>query len=118
VEAAIDDVSIETFTPNPAGAASGGLAVRTQLEQNQPNPFNPVTAISFVLSNPAHANLVIYDAAGRAVRSLVDRNMTSGAHQVVWDGRDDAGRPVGSGTYFYRLKAGAFEQSRRMTILK
>ena len=44
--------------------------------------------------------------------------MTAGVHSIVWNGLDNDGRPVGSGVYFYRLKAGAFEQSRRMTILK
>jgi hypothetical protein len=118
VEAGIDDFSVETFTPNPADVTGGPVVLRTQLEQNQPNPFNPVTAIRFVLSNPAEARLVIYDASGRQVRTLVEEPMSAGAHQVLWDATDDAGRPVGSGTYFYHLQAGAFEQSRRMTILK
>jgi hypothetical protein len=119
VEAAIDDFSIETFTPTPADVADGSsLSLRTQLVQNKPNPFNPTTTIRFVLSNPAPARLEIHDTTGRLVRVLVDEKLSSGAHAVLWDGRDDEGRSVGSGVYFYRLKAGAFEQARRMTILK
>jgi len=118
VEAGIDDVSIETFNPNAAGLTDGGARLRTALAQNKPNPFNPKTMIRFTLSNPAVAHLVIYDASGRAVRTLVDRPLHAGAHNVVWDGRDESGRSVGSGVYFYKLHAGAFEQSRRMTILK
>jgi hypothetical protein len=89
-----------------------------ELRQNEPNPFNPITTIKFTLSNPSSTRLQIFDASGRLVRTLLDQQMTSGVHGVPWNGLDDAGRPVGAGTYFYRLKAGAFEQSRRMTILK
>jgi subtilisin family serine protease len=119
VEAAVDDVSIETFTPNPQDAPeTGGLTLRTQLAQNEPNPFNPVTKIRFTLANPAQTQVRIYDSAGRLVRTLVDEPMTAGAHTVTWNGLDDAGRPTGSGVFFYRLNAGDFSQSRRMTILK
>jgi subtilisin family serine protease len=119
VEAAVDDISIETFTPNTVDVAdSDGLSIRTQLAQNEPNPFNPVTKIRFSLANPAHTRVQIYDSAGRLVRTLVDEPMIAGAHTVVWNGLDDAGRSTGSGVYFYRLNAGDFSQSRRMTIVK
>jgi hypothetical protein len=119
IDAGIDDFSVETFTANPAGADDAGSLTRAAaLEQNQPNPFNPVTTIAFTLSNPGAARLEIFDASGRLVRTLIDRPMTAGAHQILWDGLDADGRDVGSGVYFYRLRAGAFEQSRRMTILK
>jgi hypothetical protein len=118
VEAAIDDVTIETYTPATTDVATPVLPVKPELGQNEPNPFNPVTSIKFALSNPAQTRLEIYDTTGRLVRALVDAPMTAGVHTIVWNGLDDAGRPCGSGVYFYRLKAGAFEQSRRMTILK
>ncbi|MBD3303269.1 MAG: S8 family serine peptidase, partial [Candidatus Eisenbacteria bacterium] len=118
VEAAIDDVSIETFVPNPASADESGSFARTTLGQNRPNPFNPVTTIRYSLANPADARLAIYDAGGRLVRVLLDGRQTAGSHHAIWDGRDESGEAVGSGVYFYRLEAGAFEQSRRMIILK
>ncbi len=118
IEAGIDDVAVETFTPNPADVIDGAPALRTALAQNQPNPFNPVTMIRFALSNPGQARIEIFDAAGRLVRVLADEPMTAGVHQIEWNGMDDMGRPVGSGVYFYRLRSGVFEQSRRMTILK
>jgi hypothetical protein len=121
-EAAIDDFALEAFAPNPAATPD----VRTngsvsRLAQNQPNPFRPeeaVTTITFRLSNPAPARLEIYDTSGRLVRTLVDAPLPPGVHNIAWNGLDDAGNPVGSGVYFYRLNAGAFEQSRRMTILR
>ncbi len=118
VEAAVDDFSIETYSPSAAGVNGSTGIVRNELAQNQPNPFNPVTTIKFTLSNPGRTKVEIFDASGRLIRSLADEQMTAGVHQLVWDGLDDAGKQVGSGVYFYRLKAGAFEQSRRMTILK
>jgi subtilisin family serine protease len=119
VEAGIDDFAIETFNPTTSDAGEQAtLPLRPVLEQNEPNPFNPVTTIKFTLSNPAQARIEIFDTTGRLVRALTDAPMTSGVHTIVWNGLDDAGRPVESGVYFYRLKAGAFEQSRRMTILK
>jgi len=119
VEAAVDDFSIETFTPNPQDAPdTGGVVLRTELAQNEPNPFNPVTKIRFTLANPSQTRIQIYDSAGRLVRTLVDEPMTAGSHTVTWNGLDDAGRPTGSGVFFYRLNAGDFMQSRRMTILK
>ena len=89
VEAAIDDFAIETFTPNPEDAPeTGGLTRRTSLAQNEPNPFNPVTKIQFSLASPAQARMVIYDSAGRAVRTLIDEPMTAGAHidRLEWPG--------------------------------
>ncbi len=119
VEAAIDDFTIETFAAATAGADDTALLPRRPvLEQNEPNPFNPVTSIRFTLSNPAPTRIEIFDANGRLVRVLADEPMTAGVHSILWNGLDDAGRSCGSGVYFYRLKAGAFEQSRRMTILK
>jgi subtilisin family serine protease len=118
VEAAIDDLTMDTFTQNAVDVAGTILATRTELAQNQPNPFNPKTTIRFTLSNPAQTRIEIYDAAGRMIRTLINESRNAGVHQVTWDGMDDAGKLVGSGVYFYRLKAGAFEQSRRMTILK
>jgi hypothetical protein len=119
VEAAVDDFALETFNPSAAGAqdATHG-APRPSLAQNEPNPFHPATTIRFRMSSPAPARLEIYDASGRLVRTLVDEPLEAGSHAVVWNGFDDLGHAAGAGVYFYRLRAGAFEQSRRMTILK
>jgi flagellar hook assembly protein FlgD len=60
----------------------------------------------------------VFDAAGRLVRTLVDTSEGAGAHDVTFDGRDDNGRPVASGVYFYRLDAGTTTQTRKMVLLK
>ncbi len=88
------------------------------LAQNHPNPFNPMTTISFGLAEPAHVTLRIYDAAGRLVLVLIDGHRPAGRYEVTWDGRAGAGRTAASGVYFYRLNAGAFEKTRKMVLLK
>jgi len=123
VEAAIDDVSIDVFIPNTSGVGeSGWIHRRMELSQNAPNPFRPVTetvtTINFRLSNPAPTRLTIHDASGRLIRTLLDKPLSSGAHSIDWDGRDDQGQQVGSGVYFYHINAGAFEQGRRLTVVR
>jgi hypothetical protein len=73
------------------------------LHQNVPNPFNPLTHITFTLPDAGRASLVVYDVTGRHVRTLVDGYRASGDHSVVWDGTDDADRAVANGMYVYRL---------------
>lgn len=110
----VDDVSISsdvTDVPMLPG-------VTTALLGNEPNPFNPRTTIRFSLAAPGAVDLWVYDLRGRRVRTLLDESRPAGVQQVVWDGRDDAGVPLASGMYFYRLVANDFEQSRKMLLLK
>jgi enediyne biosynthesis protein E4 len=89
------------------------------LHPNVPNPFNPETSIRFDLPAAAAVRLELFDVLGQRVRRLVSEGMPAGSHRVQWDGRDDAGIAVGSGVYFYRLRAGEnFQQMRRMLLLK
>jgi hypothetical protein len=89
-----------------------------RLEQNYPNPFNPQTTIAFSLKSSIDVNLNIYDVAGRRVRELINEQKVAGAYKVNWDGRNDAGSPVASGVYFYRIVAGAFVDTKKLTLLK
>jgi flagellar hook assembly protein FlgD len=89
------------------------------LRQNVPNPFNPVTKIAFdVPRGGAKVALHIYDVSGRLVRTLVDGFEPSGTRTASWYGRDDQGRPVASGTYYYQLTAPSFSERRKMLLLK
>ncbi len=88
------------------------------LAPNYPNPFNPSTALAYALPRPASVRLTVYDALGRHVRTLVESEQPAGSYTVRWDGHDDAGRPVPSGVYLYRIIAGDFVQARTMLLVK
>ncbi len=91
-----------------------------ELLQNFPNPFNPTTTIAFRISKNANVTLKIFDTVGRDVRTLVNGNKTPGTHQVEWDGKNQRGQSVASGTYFYRLEIdGANQpQMRKMLLIR
>ncbi|UCF78196.1 MAG: T9SS type A sorting domain-containing protein [Candidatus Eiseniibacteriota bacterium] len=90
----------------------------TSLEQNIPNPFNPVTVIRFSIAEAGRVELVVFDVAGRPVRRLAEGARGVDRYEVVWDGRDDAGRTVASGVYIYRLEAPGYKESRKMVLLR
>jgi hypothetical protein len=88
------------------------------LRPGYPNPFNPRVTIPFELQHDGRATLVIYDVEGHRIATLLDRWTTRGAHRAVWNGVNDAGAPVGSGIYFCQLRAGAFQATRKLALLK
>jgi flagellar hook assembly protein FlgD len=88
------------------------------LAQNYPNPFNPSTTIRFQLERGGPVSLRVIDVRGRIVRTLVDDSRDAGWYQVRWNGTDDAGRAVASGLYFYRLRAGSFEDQKKLLLVK
>ncbi|MCI0691672.1 Ig-like domain-containing protein [candidate division KSB1 bacterium] len=100
------------------------------LSQNYPNPFgseatssafgggNPTTQIRYQLPRAVQVSLTIYNMLGQEVRKLMSGQQPAGYHTVVWDGRDQSGRPAPSGVYFYRLQAGSFVATRKMLLAK
>ena len=95
-----------------------GVADVYTLEGNYPNPFNPVTTIRFAVPAASSVRLSIHDASGTLLRVLVDEYMEAGVYSSVWNGRDEGGMPLASGTYFYRMNANDFSSTRRMVLLK
>jgi hypothetical protein len=85
---------------------------------NYPNPFNPTTTINYQLSENSNVTLSVYNIKGQKVKTLISDQLTAGAHSVVWNGDDDSGKSVGSGIYFYKLKAGDFQKVKKMILLK
>jgi hypothetical protein len=99
------------------GAAAVPLA--PGLAQNIPNPFNPVTTIGYqVPAGGADVNITVFDIAGRVVRTLVNEHRSPGAWLAQWNGEDNRGQHVASGVYFYRMRAGAFVETKKMVLLK
>jgi len=103
---------------NVTGVGDGPLPLRTYLAQNHPNPFNPTTHIVFGLKEAGEVSLRVYDASGRLVRVLAQGRHEARRHEVSWDGRDESGRSVASGVYFYRLVAGNEILTRKAVLLK
>ncbi len=108
------------FTALNPGATSGvpDRAATFRLLPSQPNPFNPRTVIPFELPAAGAARLAVFDVAGRLVRILLEGNLPAGHREAAWDGRDAAGREVGSGTYLARLEAGGESAIIRMMLVR
>jgi len=101
-------------------SANGSLAAMVEdipteygLSQNYPNPFNPTTAISYQLSAVSFVRLVVYDALGREVATLVNGVESAGSHTVTWNALN-----VPSGIYVYRIVAGNHVDSKKMLLMK
>lgn len=112
------------FTETPIIIAAGSawekptLPNRVALLPSYPNPFNASTRVRFSLPQPTFVQLSVCDVMGRRVRSLLQEAMPAGDHGVLWNGRNDADGPVGSGIYFLVLEAGAERQVRKALLLK
>ena len=102
------------------GSSSG--PPRFSLLRNYPNPFNSGTVIPFTISVPegkqVEATLRIFNALGQPVRTVWKGKAGAGPAQVNWDGLDENGTPVSSGTYLYQLDAGSIRLSRKLTVLR
>ena len=83
-----------------------------------PNPCNPAATISFSLASAQHANLAIYDARGRLVRTLVDGTLAGGPHSIIWNGTNESGTRVASGVYFYRIAADKKTATKKILLLR
>jgi beta-glucanase (GH16 family) len=114
------------FNVNYFDVVTVPTAIRPGIEQTKyalhpcyPNPFNPTTTISFELEERATVNLMVYDVTGRVIRTLVDAESTpAGRHDIIWNGRDGAGRVVAAGVYFCRLMVGGYSKTQRMVLVK
>ncbi len=88
------------------------------LHNNFPNPVSKFTTIGYQLPNEANVSLRIYNAVGQLVKTLVNANQSAGSHSINWDGRNDDGLEVATGTYFYQVTAGDLKQTKRMQVIR
>ncbi len=106
---------------DPRGLVTASLAkvvpITYGLGQNYPNPFNPETEIHYAVPEPVEVRLDIYNALGQRVRTLVSATHAPGEYAVSWDGTDNSGVKVSSGTYFYVMQAGTFVERHKMLLL-
>ncbi|MCF7797594.1 MAG: T9SS type A sorting domain-containing protein [Lentisphaeria bacterium] len=120
VWAAVYDGGIWSGTVESITATRGETSIprKFALGQNYPNPLNPETRIDFRVPEESPVTITIYNLLGQEVTRLAKGIYQAGRHQVIWNGRNSAGLMVPSGTYFYRLEASEFTQTRRMILLK
>jgi hypothetical protein len=114
-----DNVTVERFGGFVTAAPPSGQPAPNALGQNRPNPFNATTSIEYeVPAGGQRVELRIFDVGGRMIRTLVDEWQSGGAASVIWDGTDGNGQPLASGVYFYELRMGSLQETRRMVLVK
>jgi hypothetical protein len=106
--------------PEPASDAGVDVADISgiRLGRNVPNPFSTKTTISYDAGSPGKIRLEVYTLTGRLVRTLVDRSVGAGSHHVTWYGKDNSGRDVGSGVYYYRMDSQENTIAGKMILLR
>lgn len=108
----IDDDALSMAPGDPV--PSDGFS----MHQNYPNPFDPQTRIEYRVRESSPVNLKVYNTLGQLVRTLVDDYKTTGEYSVIWDGKDNSGNMVPSGSYFYQIKMGGFTSTKKMIRIK
>ena len=109
----IENVQVEIIYGN-----APSLPLDYILFQNYPNPFNPATTVRFQVPQTSNVTVKIYNMLGQEIRTLFAGQVQRGNYSVQWDGMNDAGVKMSSGTYIYRMNAGEFVQSKKMVLLK
>jgi hypothetical protein len=89
-----------------------------ELHQNYPNPFNPTTTIKYDISEQIQVKISIYDMMGHEVKFITNEFQSPGVHSVIWDARNNEGKPVSAGLYLYQVSAGNFQKFKKMVLLK
>ena len=112
-------------TPTFVKGDNQNIPVEFELSQNYPNPFNPSTTIpfsvygsQFIVHSPIHTTLKIYNIKGQLVKTLVDEEKLPGNYNIIWDGKDNSGKEVSSGIYFYQLKTKDYTDTKKMVLVR
>lgn len=107
--------------PEPVVDAADGFTPSIEkfdVSQNFPNPFNPTTSIKFDIPSPSNVQVKIFDSNGQKIRDLINDYREMGNYAVTWDGKDNFGSLVSSGSYYYQVQIGNIVQTKKMILLK
>lgn len=114
--------SVLVFAENKEGASEisdpPNFVNQFRVLQNYPNPFNPSTRIRFVLDQSRNVRVDVFNSTGQHIRTVWDDYLHAGRNELVWDGTDEAYRPVSSGVYFYEINSGSERQVRKMMLIR
>jgi len=113
---ALEAVNYHTTTVNAESKRK--IVKGFSLLQNYPNPFNPHTTIKYNIFQPSFVTIYIYNSLGIKIKTIVNSYKSAGNYKTVWDGKDEAGKKVTSGNYFYQLKLDDKIVTRQMLLLK
>lgn len=113
-----DSITGPPLAKTVAEGAESEIPTDFALLGNYPNPFNPETAIRFALPKSSHVEITIYNMLGKVIRRLVSKEYSAGEHTMKWDGQNDFGADVASGTYLYEIQAGKFTATRKMVLVR
>ncbi len=111
-------LAIICVTEQPTSAPEDLPQQRSEMDQNYPNPFNPTTTIDFHLASAGKTVMKIFDVRGNLVRTLLNEPIPAGSHSIAWDGSDNSGRQVASGTYFYQLETNGRVMTKKSLLVK
>lgn len=100
------------------GISANPIPLNFKLEQNFPNPFNPSTTIKFFIDKEAKVKINIFNSAGDLVKSLVNKMLNAGEHEILWNGTDSKGVRVPTGVYFYQIFANQKGETKKMILLQ
>lgn len=114
----VDDFSIHGVGGSVSNEDPIVPVIATELKSNYPNPFNPETNIAFSMKEAGAVTLEVYNVKGQLVRTLINDVKAAGNHTVVWNGKDNNGRSVSSGIYYYKMNTGKYSSTKKMIMMK
>ncbi|MCK4653007.1 MAG: carboxypeptidase regulatory-like domain-containing protein, partial [Candidatus Cloacimonetes bacterium] len=115
-ESEFSDGAVIIHEPTIAGDIL--IPTKTELAGNYPNPFNPITTITYNLNEDLKVTLEIYNIKGQKVRTIVNKEQPAGYYKTIWNGKDDNDRSVASGIYFYKMKTKKYSSIKKMILMK
>lgn len=98
--------------------AASEIPTEFSIKQNYPNPFNPDTKIDFNIPKSGNVKIEIFNILSQKVRTLVNQEFNAGSYSATWNGRNDFGKQLSSGTYFYSIESGTFRMIKKMILMK
>ncbi|NOZ61071.1 MAG: T9SS type A sorting domain-containing protein [Calditrichaeota bacterium] len=113
-----EEFHVSLNMPNVQQIQSEAVPQKYSLSQNYPNPFNMATDIRYSIPEAAHVTLVIYNARGQRIKTLVSEQQNAGYYAVRWNGKDEQGNNLPSGVYVFQMKTEKFAAAQKLVLIK